>query len=418
MILYDYQYKAVKNLHNGAILCGGVGSGKSRTSLFYYITRECDGDIDTKILHPEADELEMIPGTRFRSMRKKKDLYIITTAKKRDNLEWEGECASFGLPESYGVKVMIDSWNNIKKYVGVYGAFFIFDEQRVVGSGAWVKAFLTIARKNHWILLSATPGDQWSDYIPVFVANGFYKNKTEFCTIHCIYSRFAKFPKIEKYVGTKLLERNRDSILVPMKDTRLTSRHDIYVDVSYDRDLYKTVMRDRWDPYENEPIAETGKLLYILRRVVNSDESRLLALKRIILKKRNVIIFYNYFFELELIENLLDDMGIAYAEWNGRRHDNLKSILNHDIWAYLVQYVAGSEGWNCTNTDTIIFYSQTYSYRVLEQASGRIDRINTKFKDLYYYHLKSSAPIDRAILEKLKKKENFNERAFIRRFER
>lgn len=352
-------------------------------------------------------------------MKTPKDLYIITTAKKRDSLEWEKELANFVLCQdpdvignAYWVQVTIDSWNNIKKYKDVVGAFFIFDEQRVVGSGAWVKAFLNIARKNHWILLSATPGDVWSDYIPVFVANGFYKNKTEFSNLHCVYSRFSKYPKIERYVGTKVLEQYRDSILVPMEDQRHTIRHMIPCSVDYDRTLYRTILRDRWDPYKNEPIQEIGGVVYLLRRVVNSDESRVETVWRIFEEKKKCIIFYNFNYELDRLVSFFEEKGVKTVQWNGRKHEDLPK---GNRWVYLVQYSAGCEGWNCVTTDTIIFYSQTYSYRMFEQACGRIDRMNTPYQDLYYYCLKSSASIDLAIYSKLKNKQNFNEQAFLRR---
>ena len=164
--LRDYQLDAVRRMKNGCILCGGVGSGKSRTALAYYYLCE-DGEIGTDEYVPMGDP--------------PKDLYIITTARKRDTCEWEGELSPFLLSPNHEVnlysnKVVIDSWNNIQKYAEVQNAFFIFDEQRVVGTGAWVKAFLRITKANRWILLSATPGDTWQDYIPVFIANGFYKN--------------------------------------------------------------------------------------------------------------------------------------------------------------------------------------------------------------------------------------------------
>lgn len=409
MVLYSYQLDAVDKMKNGCVLCGGVGSGKSRTALTYYLLKECEGSVPITISGP--DEIRL---GDFRPMRKPRDLYIITTAKKRDSLEWQKELAVFTLPDAFGARVTIDSWNNIKKYDknDLFGAFFIFDEQRVVGKGAWVRAFLRITRKNHWILLSATPGDTWSDYIPVFLANGFYKNRSEFHEMHCVFSRFSKYPKIEKYVGTKLLERHLNDILVPMKDLRITKRHDIYVNCSYDRVLYKNIFVNRWDPWENEPIEESGKLLYLIRKCVNADESRIRKVIELIKEKKRVIIFYNYTYELDMLCNALESISCPFSEWNGRKHEE---VPLGDFWAYLVQYSAGSEGWNCITCDTIIFYSQTYSYRTLEQASGRIDRINTPFTDLYYYHLKSSAPIDTAIYAKLKHKENFNERAFLRR---
>lgn len=354
---------------------------------------------------------------RYSPMKTPRDLYIITTAKKRDSLEWDKECANFILfknPEESvcNVRVTIDSWNNISKYKKVHGAFFIFDEQRVVGSGAWVKAFLDISRKNHWILLSATPGDQWKDYIPVFVANGFFKNRTDFYQNHCVFSRNTTYLKIEKYYNEKRLEKLRDSILVPIKEDRNTIRHDILVEVDYDRRMYRTVFRDRWDPYENEPIAETGKLFYLLRKVVNSDKTRLEKLSEIIEEKSCCIIFYNFTYELEAIRTLCEQTDIPYKEWNGKKHQPLPTGQR---WVYLVQYSAGCEGWNCITTDTVIFFSQSYSYRMTEQAAGRIDRMNTPFVDLYYYHLRSAAPIDLAIHRALSRKRNFNEQSFLKR---
>lgn len=398
--LYEYQREAVSKMKNGCILCGDVGTGKSRTALAYY--HYLHGGVLSKF--------EYIPMTDPR------DLYIITTARKRDTKEWEGELLPFLLSSNpdrntYKNKVVIDSWNNIKKYKDVYGAFFIFDEQRVVGSGAWVKAFLNIARKNRWILLSATPGDTWTDYIPVFVANGFYKNKTDFVRQHVIYSRFAKYPKIDRYVNTGRLVKERNEILVHMKNTKLTERHYKTVTVDYDKVLYSLVSRDRWDPYDNEPIRETGKLCYLMRRVTNSDESRIKALKDLVLKHKRSIIFYNFDYELEMMRDAFNTMRFTFSEWNGKKHE---PIPDTDSWAYLVQYSAGAEGWNCITTDTIIFFSQNYSYRITVQAEGRIDRLNTKYKDLYYYRLISNAPIDKAISRALRCKQNFNERSFLR----
>ena len=340
-------------------------------------------------------------------MKEPRPLYIITTAKKRDSLEWLKECAPFAMD----LDVTIDSWNNIKKYKEVYGGFFIFDEQRVVGSGTWVKTFLNIARKNKWILLSATPGDQWVDYIPVFVANGFYRNKTEFCSRHVIYRRFAKYPQIDRYVDQGLLIKHRNDILVGLKDNRETVRHNIVIPVMYNKELYKRVMKDRWDIYENKPIEETGKLMYLLRKVVNSDGSRIGEVKNIIRDKKRVVIFYNYEFEAELLRSLCNQMEVKYGEWSGKHHDR---IPEGNEWCYIVQFMAGCEGWNCITTDTVIFFSQSYSYRQTEQAAGRIDRMNTPYKDLYYYHLRSTSSIDLAIHKALSKKKNFNESAFIR----
>lgn len=399
--LYDYQQEAIRKMKNGCILCGGVGSGKSRTALAYYYLQE-DGRISTDEYYPMGDP--------------PRDLYIITTARKRDTLEWEGELSPFLLSTHkdvnlYSNKVVVDSWNNIKKYADVKGAFFIFDEQRVVGSGAWVKAFLKITKVNAWILLSATPGDTWSDYIPVFVANGFYKNRTEFIREHVVYSRFSKYPKIDRYLNTGRLIRLRNQILVNMDFKRQTISHHEDVYVRYDISKYKDVGRNRWDPYKDEPIINAAGLCYVWRRIVNSDESRQMALLELFEKHPKMIVFYNFDYELDILKGLYYGDEVSIAEWNGHKH---QPIPNGKSWVYLVQYTAGAEGWNCITTDTTVFYSQNYSYKIMQQSAGRIDRLNTPFRDLYYYHLKSRSGIDLAISKALKEKKNFNEGKFVK----
>ena len=349
-------------------------------------------------------------------MKNPKDLYIITTARKRDTLEWEGELSYFLLstnPKVNGYKnrVIVDSWNNIQKYKNVTDSFFIFDEQRVVGSGVWVKSFLKITKSNDWILLSATPGDTWQDYIPVFIANGFYRNRTEFCNEHVIYSRFSKFPKIDRYINTGRLIRLRDRILVDMDFKRETVAHHEDIIVQYDISKYKETMRNRWDPYNNEPIANASGLCYVLRKIVNSDESRQIALMDILESRPRVIVFYNFDYELDILMNLAYGKGVEVAQWNGHKH---QPIPDSDKWVYLVQYNAGAEGWNCIKTDTIVFYSQNYSYKVMQQSAGRIDRLNTPYTDLYYYHLKSHSSIDLAISKALRDKKKFNETRWVK----
>lgn len=398
--LRDYQEKAISQMRNGCILCGGVGSGKSRTAIAYYF-KECGGGWENG----------------YSEMTNPKPLYIITTAKKRDSLEWEGELGPFLLtthPELsfyHNYVVVVDSWNNIGKYAGVSGAFFIFDEQRLVGSGAWVKSFYKIAKANNWILLSATPGDTWSDYIPVFVANGFYKNKTEFAREHIVYSRFTKYPKIDRYINTNRLIRLRDRILVDMEFKRHTVAHHEDVYVTYDISTYKDLIRNRWDIWNDKPFKTAGEMCYALRRLVNSSDSRQIAVMELFEKHPKVIIFYNFDYERDILLNLYYGEDIEIAEWSGHKH---QPVPDGDSWVYLVQYTAGCEGWNCITTDTIIFYSQNYSYKVMAQASGRIDRLNTPYIDLYYYHLKSRSGIDLAISRALTEKKKFNERKFTK----
>lgn len=470
--LYPHQEQAVRDLKNGSVLWGGVGSGKSIVAAAYYMSKEID-----------------------------RDVYVITTAKKRDGLDWESEFVKYGVGTERDATVAgtlkVDSWNNINKYSNVHGAFFIFDEQRLVGSGAWVKAFLKIARRNHWILLSATPGDTWLDYVPLFVAHGYYANRTEFKREHVVYNPFTKFPKVDRFVGVGRLIKQRNAILVEMPYLKKTIRKTTYVPVEHDADLLTKAVDKLWHVYEDRPLRNVAELFLVMRRVVNSDSSRLDAVRSLSKSHPRLIVFYNFDFELEMLRSLKDvsdeDAQIAenlgrsltskatfrhsgclaplviakgnnscqiekpavitssnldtmtrhshalvveqssmnqtlvpndstnmtpntissstfqIAEWNGHRHDPLPTS---ERWLYLVQYAAGSEGWNCTSTDTICFYSLTYSYKQWHQAHGRTDRLNTLYEELFYYVLMSNSVIDKAIMKALKEKKNFNEASF------
>lgn len=400
--LDDHQLNAVRKMKNGCILCGGVGSGKSRTALAYYYI-QMGGDIEH--LDDPLDDLAV------------KDLYVITTAKKRNDKEWESEMIPFLLsPNSeltpYSNKVVIDSWNNIRKYKDVKGAFFIFDEDRVTGSGAWVNAFLKIVKENDWVILSATPGDKYEDYIPVFIANGFFKNRTEFNDKHLVYrwNPHGKFPEVKGYLGVGRLNRLRNCILVDMPFDRPTVQHHEDVWCEYDLVGYKDICRNRWNKEKEKPIENASEFCYCLRKLVNTDQSREIRLLELFEKHPRMIIFYNLDCELERLRELCKGNGILYAEWNGHYHQAIPAEENS--WIYLVQYNSGAEGWNSVLTDTIIFWSQTYSYKTLVQAAGRIDRMNTPYKDLYYYHFKSKSGIDLAISKALRAKKKFNESRF------
>ena len=405
--LNPHQVKAWKELRNASILRGGVGAGKSRIAIAYFMGRVVGSPVESE-------------GGRFNFGKpaSPRPLYIITTAKKRESLEWQGELARFGIAVDsdggwLGQEVVVDSWNNLTKYVGVEGAFFVFDEQRLVGSGAWVKAFYRIARRNLWVILTATPGDTWSDYIPVFVANGFYSSKAEFLRRHAVYNVYSTYPKIDRYVGESELEGYLRRVLVEVDYAPHTKRHLLTIPCGFDEGVMERVWKNRWNPWEERPIKDAGELFRLARRVVNADPNRLDRLADLMSKSPKLIVFYNFDYELELLRELCVGLGVQYTEWNGNRHEE---VLTGDRWAYLVQYTAGSEGWNCIATDTVVFYSLTYSYKAFEQAQGRIDRMNTPFGELYYYVLRSNSLIDKSIWETLRRKKSFNERRAAKKF--
>lgn len=404
MDLYDYQESAMNRLKNGSILYGEVGSGKSRTALAYYYTKILYGELQINGEGKNASPLKHVP------------LYIITTARKREDLSWEDECKTFRLSTNLVnsidmIPVVIDSWNCITKYVDVKDSFFIFDEQRVVGSGVWVNSFLKIVKNNKWILLSATPGDTWTDYIPVFIANGFYKNKTEFIREHVIYNRFAKYPKVDRYVNTGRLLKERNQILVPMHYKKETVLHNNKIIVPYDETLYQDVRASKWNIYKNKPCKNASEMQSVLKRTINENHERTAIIFDLIKKYDRIIVFYNYNYELKMLRDLAESIGIAYAEWNGYKHE---LVPETDRWLYLVQYTAGAEAWNCTTTNVMVFFSLSNSYRATKQASGRIDRVNTPYSDLYYYYISTNAPIDKQIGKALHRKKDFNAVKFFK----
>lgn len=383
--LKPHQEEAVKNLANGKILHGGVGSGKTRTVLAYYREKESP-----------------------------RDIVVITTAKKRDSLDWESEAARFGISTAQEYtsdgSLIVESWNNIGKLENLRDRFFIFDEQRLVGNGAWVKSFLKITRNNRWILLSATPGDSWLDYAPVFIANGFYKNITEFRDQHVIYQSFVKYPKVKKFVGEQKLEVLRNDILVEMPYERHTTRMLNYLDVDYNQDLFNTVFFRRWNYVDDKPIRDITEVFRLMRKVVNTHPSRLDMIRKLMTCHDRLIVFYTFNYELDILRELAGKVPLA--EWNGHKK---QEIPDTDKWVYLVQYTSGAEGWNCTSTNAMVFYSMTYSYKNFEQCQGRIDRLNTPYTTLYYYILSSNSAIDRGIKKALSRKKSFNERKFYDR---
>lgn len=398
------QIQAVRQLQNGSILAGGVGSGKTLTSLAWYLTSVCN-----------AASFKKGGSLAKKKVKGSPTLYVITTAKKRDSLEWEEEAARLGLSTDpdcsfTGSSIVVDSWNNIGKYSDREHAVFFFDEQRASGSGRWVKEFLKITRKNTWLLLSATPGDVWMDYLPVFMAHGFFRTRTEFMEDHVIFDRFAKYPKVKRYIGEAKLQRLRRSILVEMPVERHTTRERETVYCDYDRDLYKWVVKNRMDPWTEEPLRDAGGVCRILRKVVSDNDWRSEQAKRILSSNERIIVFYNYNYELDRILAVAESLGVPTAQWNGHRHDVIPA---EPRWVYICQYTSAAEGWNCTSTDTVLFWSLNYSWRVTEQCEGRIDRLNTPYSRLKYYFLESHSSIDEAVRRSLSSKKVFNERAFV-----
>ena len=376
--LYQHQLDALDKLKVGSVLYGDVGTGKTFTSLAFY--------------KGNFSHLSLV---------------VITTAKKRNDGDWEEEAELSGIP-----RIQVDSWNNLENYKGLQNTFFIFDEQRVVGNGKWARTFIYIARRNPWILLSGTPGDKWEDYIPIFLANGFYKNKTEFGNMHLEYSRYTKFPQVIRYHNEHLLERNRNSVLVRMEVERHTTRHRKTIWVDYDQELYNKALKERWNVFEDYPMQNISECRSVLRRLVNTHMSRIDVTRVLLDIHERLIVFYNFNYERDILIDLCNEIGRPYSQYNNRQHDPLPE---GEEWLYILQYTAGAEGWNCITTDTILYFSLNDSWKITEQTEGRIDRLNTPYTDLNYIYLRSKAKLDMDIQATLNKKKKFNMNAWLRK---
>lgn len=375
--LFPHQEEAIQKLKNGSILYGGVGSGKTLAALIFFQRNYAD-----------------------------KQIYVITPAKKRDSKDWQNDM------ETLDIWGYVDSWNNISKYQNIKNAFFIFDEQRAIGYSTWGKAFIKIAKNNNWIMLSATPGDTWLDYIPAFIANGFYRNKQDFINQHVEYDRYSKYPRVKRYHNEGKLIKNRDLLLVPMPMKRETIRHRRQIFSEFNPELYDVVLKKRWNIFEDKPIENASEMLQCLRKVTGTDPDRIWNAMIYMDTIDRLIVFYNYNYELDILKSIANKLEKDYYEWNGHVHQN---VPNQEKWLYFVQYTAGAEGWNCIETNVMLFYSLNYSFRIMEQCEGRIDRLNTPYKDLEYYILTSKAKIDRDIYKTVSNKEKFNIGAWVRK---
>jgi superfamily II DNA or RNA helicase len=199
------------------------------------------------------------------------------------------------------------------------------------------------------------------------------------------------------------------------------------IEVPHDEELLKKVMEKRWNVFEDRPLTGVADLFSVMRRVVNSSpvnfkKSRLEICQSLMKKHPKLIVFYNFDYELEDLRSLAsgltmkgqagsDPKRLMVSEWNGHKH---QLIPQTERWVYLVQYAAGAEGWNCTETDAMVFYSLPYSYKYWQQAHGRIDRMNTPYSKLFYYSLVSKSFIDTAISKCLREKKDFNESVCVK----
>ena len=193
---------------------------------------------------------------------------------------------------------------------------------------------------------------------------------------------------------------------------RKTKRHRQFIPSNYDTNLYEKVMRDRWNVFEDKPIENGSEFLQLLRKIVAMDEDRIFNAKFLMDIHDRLIIFYNYNYERDVLIQIAKDLGKQYWEWNGHAH---QEVPNKEKWLYIVQYTAGAEGWNCISTNVILFYSMNYSFKIVEQAEGRIDRLNTSYNDLEYYFLTSESQIEKDIFKAVQTKQKFNESAWLKR---
>lgn len=371
----DYQKRAINQMHNGCILCGGVGAGKSLTSLGY---------IDK--VYPS--------GT----------VYIITPARKRNTGEWFDDIRKNDMDET---RFVVDSWNNLSKYKDVKDAFFLFDEQKVSGKGTWAKSLIRIAKSNQWILLSATPGDTYDDYATVLIANGFVRNRTTWYDEYCV-TKSQPFFHIVDHKNKDVIDMMIRRIFIKMDYQSDKKRIERVIPIqARSAGEEKEILMTHKAPGAQMPFTTFAAAIAYVRMNCYDKSKKTEALRKIIEKHKKIIVFYNFLSEKLEIERAAIDANVTINFYNGQRHD---PIPDTDEWVYGVQYNSGAEAWNCITTNAMVFYSPNYSYKTMEQAHGRIDRVNSPYECLYYYMLLNELNIDNKVMNALSSKKDFNEK--------
>lgn len=398
-MLYKLQEKILNKSKENYLFHLGTGTGKTIIALHHYI----------KYSYPL-------------------DLIIIAPAVKVKEGGWDREIKfvfnELGLEMP---KYEVVSYSKLKKYVAKKG-HYIFDECHYIKNSTSLRGKISkeLVKKyaTCFSLLSATPASKWEEWCNYFILWGICKNKTEFYKRYVVMGRqrygSIEFNTVVGYQNTELLKehiKRRTSKKYTVNDmVEMPDLIEQYIEFKCSSE-YKKIKNDRIMESNGSIIKldTISKLYSTLRQQANITD-KLEYLEYIINSNEedNVLIFYNFNYEKDMIINYLKskkikvDYIINGVTKNYPIKENFE-LINNTVT--LVQIQAGGTGIELTYINKVVYFSPTYSYQDYIQSIGRAYR-NGQENKVLVYKFKVLNSIETDIWECLERKEDFNERLY------
>ena len=297
-----------------------------------------------------------------------------------------------------------------KKYTQYKDYFVIFDEIHNLKNSTSLrgKAGYELTKiASGFIGLSATPmGNGWIDVINYFKMFGLTKNKTQFIRQNAIIETSYGYTKIIGWKNETKLKNMWKSI---SKELRRNESMDlpplVFKNIHFEAsNIYKTIKKDRI--YDNILYDNQMKLRHGLRLYTNLKDKIEYIKDFIESNNDNIIIFYNYDKELELLKSNISKKIYVI---NG----SIKDIPKKEEWnnirnsIIICNFGSGAEAIELTFANIIIYFSPAESYIQWEQSIGRAYRMGQDQK-VIAYKLITNKTIEEDIYRSLDKKQDFN----------
>lgn len=348
---------------------------------------------------------------------------IATTASKCHSKDFQTtELIKFTSPEfrAHLVSLEVVSWHMLKKWTDkkspqqLANYYFVADELQRCRQGVsslMGRAFLFITKHcKAWTGYTGTPGDNWLQFHPYFIATGKIKNKTEFMRDYTISQQYP-FPMVLGF-------RHEDTLKGWWRD------------ISYEPDTsevmsqlpaethqimrfptpkgYKKVLKSS-TTLDGEFLDSNMALYHHLRQMC-ATKQKLDALEDLLSSLSSpLVIFFNYTCEREQILGLAAHMKRKVWRIDGECHEipTEETIGQNDI--VLCHYLSGSEALNLQFCHYMVFYSPNYSYSISVQAKGRVKRVGQQ-NPMFFYSFLCSDSIEEEVMDCIKQKKDFAEK--------
>lgn len=411
--LYPYQEKYLEGLPSRYMFSASLGVGKSPMALVHYIRKA----------YPQP-LLILAPASKVRSSDWSRELEEVFAAHNLALPEYQVlsyDKFAYNPSNDAFRKGKRPKWHEFAPDYGGKEWAVIADEVQYckAPSSNRSKALYHVAKNaSFFIGLSGTPmPNGWIDFANYSKIFGFTKGITEFKKKYCDIQTYKGFPEIVGYWRIPELEKQWRSIAKPLSRenaTELPERTFYNIKLKAPR-IYFEYLVDR----KNEQgvlLDNPSKLAHALRQSL--AKNKIDRLDEILSSTSdNVVVFYNYELELQLIKEMLakKHKDKMMFEQNGHKHE----IPPKEAWervhnsVTLAHYKSGATGVEMQYANITIYYSPTYSYAEYEQSKGRTHR-NGQTKKCIYYRFYSVGTIEKNIWECIAQKKDFSEKLWIK----